>query len=67
MEVETLGVARSLGWKVHTRCVGGHREENALHAGPNLLFTLAGRRAARDALRSWSLYVQFNIEKGGVL
>jgi hypothetical protein len=27
MEVETLGVARSLGWKVHMRCVGGYRQE----------------------------------------
>lgn len=26
MEVETLGVARSLGWKVHMRCAGGYRE-----------------------------------------
>jgi hypothetical protein len=26
MEVETLGVARSLGWKVHMRCADGHRE-----------------------------------------
>jgi hypothetical protein len=27
MEVETLGVARSLGWKVHMRCANGYREE----------------------------------------
>ena len=27
MEVETLGVARSLGWKVHMRCANGHRQE----------------------------------------
>jgi hypothetical protein len=27
MEVETLGVARSLGRKVHMRCANGHREE----------------------------------------
>jgi hypothetical protein len=26
MEVETLGVARSLGWKVHMRCATGYRE-----------------------------------------
>jgi hypothetical protein len=26
MEVETLGVARSLGWKVHMRCADGYRE-----------------------------------------
>jgi hypothetical protein len=26
MEVETLGVARSLGWKVHMRCANGYRE-----------------------------------------
>jgi len=26
MEVETLGMARSLGWKVHMRCAGGYRE-----------------------------------------
>jgi hypothetical protein len=26
VEVETLGVARSLGWKVHMRCTGGYRE-----------------------------------------
>ena len=26
MEVETLGVARSLGWRVHTRCANGYRE-----------------------------------------
>ena len=27
MEVETLGVARSLGWKVHMRCANGYRED----------------------------------------
>src|SRR5277367_6686716 len=27
MEVETLGVARSLGWKVHMRCANGYRQE----------------------------------------
>jgi hypothetical protein len=27
MQVETLGVARSLGWKVHMRCANGYREE----------------------------------------
>jgi hypothetical protein len=26
MEVETLGVARSLGWGVHMRCSDGYRE-----------------------------------------
>jgi hypothetical protein len=26
MEVETLGVARSLSWKVHMRCANGYRE-----------------------------------------
>jgi hypothetical protein len=26
MEVETLGIARSLGWKVHRRCAAGYRE-----------------------------------------
>ena len=26
MEVETLGTARSLGWKVHMRCTQGYRE-----------------------------------------
>ncbi len=26
MEVETLGIARSLGWKVHMRCAEGYRE-----------------------------------------
>jgi hypothetical protein len=26
MEVETLGIARSLGWKVHMRCANGYRE-----------------------------------------
>jgi hypothetical protein len=26
MKVETLGVARSLGWKVHMRCANGYRE-----------------------------------------
>jgi len=26
MEVETLGMARSLGWKVHMRCTKGYRE-----------------------------------------
>ena len=25
MEVETLGIARSLGWKVHMRCANGYR------------------------------------------
>ena len=29
MEVETLGVARSLGWKVHMRCANGYRLGNA--------------------------------------
>jgi len=27
MDVETLGVARSLGWKVHMRCANGYRQE----------------------------------------
>ena len=27
MQVETLGVARSLGWRVHMRCAHGYREE----------------------------------------
>ena len=27
MEVETLGVARSPGWKVHMRCANGYRRE----------------------------------------
>jgi hypothetical protein len=26
MQVATLGVARSLGWKVHMRCANGYRE-----------------------------------------
>lgn len=26
MEFETLGIARSLGWKVHMRCAQGYRE-----------------------------------------
>jgi hypothetical protein len=26
MEVETLGMARSLGWEVHMRCAHGYRE-----------------------------------------
>jgi hypothetical protein len=26
MEVETLGVARSLGWKVHMKCADGPRD-----------------------------------------
>ena|ERR1700691_3198253 len=26
MEVETPGIARSLGWKVHMRCANGYRE-----------------------------------------
>ncbi len=26
MEVETLGIARSLGWRVHMRCSDGYRE-----------------------------------------
>jgi hypothetical protein len=26
MEVDTLGAARSLGWKVHMRCADGYRE-----------------------------------------
>ena len=25
-EVETLGIARSLGWRVHMRCPDGYRE-----------------------------------------
>jgi hypothetical protein len=27
MQVETLGAAKSLGWKVHMRCDGGYRQE----------------------------------------
>jgi hypothetical protein len=27
MEVETLALARSLGWKVHMRCNDGYRQE----------------------------------------
>jgi hypothetical protein len=27
MEVDTLGIARSLGWKVHMRCANGYRQE----------------------------------------
>jgi hypothetical protein len=27
MEVETLGVARSLGWNVHMRCANGYCQE----------------------------------------
>jgi hypothetical protein len=27
IEVETLGVARSFGWKVHMRCANGYRQE----------------------------------------
>jgi hypothetical protein len=26
MEVETIGMARSLGWRVHMRCANGYRE-----------------------------------------
>jgi hypothetical protein len=26
MEVETLGIARSLGWRLHMRCASGYRE-----------------------------------------
>jgi hypothetical protein len=26
VEIETLGIARSLGWRVHMRCLDGHRE-----------------------------------------
>ena len=33
MEVETLGVARSLGWKVHMRCADGYREGTSVRAG----------------------------------
>jgi hypothetical protein len=29
MKVETLGVARSLGWKVHMRCANGYRDSPA--------------------------------------
>jgi hypothetical protein len=32
MEVETLGVARSLGWKVHMRCANGYRLETRVNA-----------------------------------
>jgi hypothetical protein len=32
MEVETLGVARSLGWKVHMRCANGYRQETRVKA-----------------------------------
>jgi hypothetical protein len=31
MEVATLGVARSLGWKVHMRCANGLSARDALH------------------------------------
>jgi hypothetical protein len=32
MRVETLGVARSLGWKVHVRCANGLSREHQIHA-----------------------------------
>ena len=32
MEVETLGVARSLGWKVHMHCADGYREGTEVDA-----------------------------------
>jgi hypothetical protein len=32
MEVETLGIARSLGWKVHMRCANGYRLETKVYA-----------------------------------
>jgi hypothetical protein len=28
MEVETLGAARSLGWRVHMRCANGYRQDD---------------------------------------
>ena len=49
MEVETLGVARSLGWKVHMRCANGYREDGkATMLGTTLNFAaaLAGLIAA---------------------
>jgi hypothetical protein len=36
MEVETLGVARSLGWRVHMRCADGYREGHEIHAALRL-------------------------------
>jgi hypothetical protein len=36
MEVETLGVARSLGWKVHMRCATGYREGHQVNAALRL-------------------------------
>ena len=36
MEVETLGVARSLGWKVHMRCAGGLSAGNQVYAALRL-------------------------------
>jgi hypothetical protein len=58
MEVETLGVARSRGWKAHMRCANGYRPET----GPcraastarswtfeTLVATRAGRTSAGEA------------------
>ena len=30
MEVETLGVARSLSWRIHMRCANGYRETRSM-------------------------------------
>ena len=46
MEVETLGVARSLGWKVHMRCANGYRQET------RFLEALRISQAAQGSFRS---------------
>jgi hypothetical protein len=57
MEVETLGIARSLGWKVHMRCADGYREgtrsvRRCVYRKPLDLDTLVSTRGrARSSVR----------------
>jgi hypothetical protein len=59
MEVETLGVARSLGWKVHMRCNNGYRLETrsmrkCVYRKQLDLETLVATRAQTFPYRAWS-------------
>jgi hypothetical protein len=59
MEVETLGAARSLGWKVHMRCADGYREgtrsmRRCVYRKQLDLETLVVRAARTFRFRAWS-------------
>ena len=59
MEVETLGMARSLSWKVHMRCADGHREgtksiRRCVYRRQLDLDTLVCHEARASRCRAWS-------------